>query len=495
MNRNVEMDDINPNDRYLQPLEVINFFVNETGSDKRATNKQLVSHFRPLLLKESSNFGSENHAFLKKVTNQLAVVRKIEGNKYLELKPEFKDKDPHSIYTYLQLQDESIGEDNNPQTGTDNELSQKRCADEAEESNQKYQCLEQDAISTDDFKGSTKNNERSSKNVRFTEDTARSRAPLSLDLLSELNEWLGDDNKIEDVETHPVLDSGQITPKPPLPPHASDSPPPLPPKVIQSKSLVESNEVAKDERKMSTGFNIEQFNFDNFEDIEDMANEDKNLRNNEEEEGKINIPISNDEPIDEAETPPPPLPPKPSKNLLLVGKKDVTQGENKCSEILMTQKSITEKEESTNELPNIIVDNTETLNESNVLGSSEEQEADDSVFPLPDIGNQTETFKTKRTLTRDTNKTSSVKDLTRNFDQIVSDQTEANNKMSRDREVNRPRRWGPNSLIGDSLAKQPSRNSTTSEDFYSYRPLEDKGKKWILAGNLSFKYLNVVLGL
>ena len=478
------MDDINPNDRYLQPLEVINFFVNETGSDKRATNKQLVSHFRPLLLKESSTFGSENHAFLKKVTNQLAVVRKIGGDKYLELKPEFKDKEPHSIYAYLQLQDESICEDNNQQTGTDNEQSQKRCADEAEQSNQKYQCLEQAATYTDDFKDTTKNNERSSKNVRFTEDTARSRAPLSLDLLSELNEWLGDDNKIENVETHPVLDSGQITPKPPLPPHASDSPPPLPPKVIQSKSSAESNEVAKDERKISTGFNVEQFNFNDFEDIGDMANEEINLRNNEKEEEKTTTPISNDETIDEAETTPPPLPPKPSKNLLLVGKKDVTQEENKSSEILLSQKTITEKEENTNELPNIIVENTERI-DSNVIASSEEQEADDSVFPLPDIGNQTENFKTKRTLTRDTNKTSSVKDLTRNFDQIVSDQTEANNKMTRDREVNRPRRWGPNSLSGDSLAKQSNRSSTTSEDFYSYRPLEEKGKKWILAGKLN----------
>ena len=127
-------------------------------------------------------------------------------------------------------------------------------------------------------------------------------------------------------------------------------------------------------------------------------------------------------------------------------------------------------------------DNAERINDSNVIGSSEEQEADDSVFPLPDIGNQTENYKNKRTLTRDTSKTSSVKDLTRNFDQIVSDQTEANNKMTRDREVNRPRRWGPNSLSGDSLAKQSSRSSTNSEDFYSYRPLEDKGKKWILAG-------------
>ena len=253
------MDDINPNDRYLQPLEIINFFVNETGPDKRATNKHLVSHFRPLLHKGSSTFGAENHEFLKKITNQLAVVKKIKGNKYLELRPEFKDKDPHTIYTCLTVQEESENENNISRPEDDSVSGQKRCADVTEESNQKYQCVETDVKVSENYKDIEKNNERSSKNVRFTEDTARSRAPISLDLLSELNEWLGDDNKIEDAEILPDSTSMPITPTPPLPPHASNSPPPLPPKLIQNKSNNEDFETKKDQRKSSTGFNVEKF--------------------------------------------------------------------------------------------------------------------------------------------------------------------------------------------------------------------------------------------
>ena len=114
--------------------------------------------------------------------------------------------------------------------------------------------------------------------------------------------------------------------------------------------------------------------------------------------------------------------------------------------------------------------------------TAEEKEEDDSVFPLPDIGS-----KTKRTLSRDTSKTSSVKDLTRNFDQIVSNQAEESKKMQNSREVARGRRWAQNAAGGDSLARQPSRSSTTSEDFFSYRPLDDRGKRWILAGKATFR--------
>ena len=485
------MDDINPNDRYLQPLEIINFFVNETGPDKRATNKHLVSHFRPLLHKGSSTFGAENHEFLKKITNQLAVVKKIKGNKYLELRPEFKDKDPHTIYTCLSVQEESENENNISRPEDDNISGQKRCADVAQDCSQKYQCVEHDSTVCENYKDPEKNNERSSKNVRFTEDTARSRAPISLDLLSELNEWLGDDNKIEDVETLPEYTSVPITPTPPLPPHASDSPPPLPPKLHPGKKCNEVYEATNDERKSSTGFNVEQFHFNDIGDVGDMA--EMNAQKMEDVAGTNVNPVSNNEPIDTIEMPPP-LPPKPIKNSLQKENNSEKNGETKRSDASMNQ-NMTVSVKGTDE------DNENDENKSNAIdievaaqrtivshnmAALEEEEADDSVFPLPDISTPTLNTKNKRSLSRDTSKTSSVKDLTRNFDQIVSDQAEQNEqnkKMSSNREANRARRWGPNASGGDHMARQQSRSSTTSEDFYSYRPLEDKGKQWILAGN------------
>lgn len=482
------MDDINPNDRYLQPLEVINFFVNETGPEKRATNKHLVSHFRPLLHKGSSIFGAENHAFLKKVTNQLAVVRKIKGDKYLDLRPEFKDKDPHTIYTCLSVQEESENENNISRPDDQSVSGQKRCAVVSEESNQKYQCVENDAKVSENYKDIEKNNARSSKNVRFTEDTARSRAPISFDLLSELNEWLGDDNKIEDVETLPETTSMPMTPTPPLPPHASDSPPPLPPKLIQRKDMNEVSETTKDERMSSTGFNVEQFQFNDIEDVGDMV-EMNPLKMEDVAGTNVNL-VSNNESTDTIETPPP-LPPKPIKNSLQKENNNETNGETKKSDALMNQ-NMTMSEEGIDEV------NENDKNKSNAIDTNvtaqrtitshkmeklEEEEADDSVFPLPDIGAPSLNAKPKRSLSRDTAKTSSVKDLTRNFNQIVSDQAEQNKKISSNRDANRAKRWGPNASGSDYMARQQSRISTTSEDFYSYRPLEDKGKLWILAGN------------
>ena len=73
--------------RYLQPIEIIDFFLNQPGG--RTTNHDLIKHFRPFLIEE--NFGKDNHAFLKKITAQLVTVKKIKGNKYLELKQEFKN--------------------------------------------------------------------------------------------------------------------------------------------------------------------------------------------------------------------------------------------------------------------------------------------------------------------------------------------------------------------------------------------------------------------
>ena len=48
-------------ERYLQPLEVITFFVENGG---KATNFELVNQFKPLLAK--TPIGQENHAFLKR---------------------------------------------------------------------------------------------------------------------------------------------------------------------------------------------------------------------------------------------------------------------------------------------------------------------------------------------------------------------------------------------------------------------------------------------
>ena len=49
------------NERFLQPLEVITFFVENGG---KATNFELVNQFKPLLAK--TTIGQENHAFLKR---------------------------------------------------------------------------------------------------------------------------------------------------------------------------------------------------------------------------------------------------------------------------------------------------------------------------------------------------------------------------------------------------------------------------------------------
>ena len=48
-------------ERYLQPLEVISFFLANGG---QATNLELVNHFRHLLAK--TEIGQENHAYLKR---------------------------------------------------------------------------------------------------------------------------------------------------------------------------------------------------------------------------------------------------------------------------------------------------------------------------------------------------------------------------------------------------------------------------------------------
>ena len=61
-------------DRYLQPIEVVNYFV----SCVRTTNHDLIKHFRPLLVK--SSLGPENHVILKKITAQIVIIKRIQGN-------------------------------------------------------------------------------------------------------------------------------------------------------------------------------------------------------------------------------------------------------------------------------------------------------------------------------------------------------------------------------------------------------------------------------
>ena len=95
-------------------------------------------------------------------------------------------------------------------------------------------------------------------------------------------------------------------------------------------------------------------------------------------------------------------------------------------------------------------------------------------------------MRNKRALKRDPTKTASVKDLTRNFDQIVSNQAEQSNKSYSKKEIVggwRCRTNINNSMSGgDSVVKPTTRNLTSSEDFFVYRPLDETGKRWILAG-------------
>ena len=78
-------------ERYLQPLEIVNYF----HEKQRSSNHDLIKHFRPLLVE--SSLAKENHEFLKKVTAKLVIIKKIQGQKMLELKPEFKDRQPWEI--------------------------------------------------------------------------------------------------------------------------------------------------------------------------------------------------------------------------------------------------------------------------------------------------------------------------------------------------------------------------------------------------------------
>ena len=85
------MAGINEIERYLQPIEIVHYFQENTGS----SHHDLIKHFRPLLV--DSSLAKENHEFLKKITAKLVIVKKIQGQKSLELKPEFQTLEPWEI--------------------------------------------------------------------------------------------------------------------------------------------------------------------------------------------------------------------------------------------------------------------------------------------------------------------------------------------------------------------------------------------------------------
>ena len=78
-------------ERYLQPIEIVHYF----HENQRSSNHDLIKHFRPLLVE--SSLAKENHEFLKKVTAKLVIIKKIQGQKVLELKAEFKSLEPWEI--------------------------------------------------------------------------------------------------------------------------------------------------------------------------------------------------------------------------------------------------------------------------------------------------------------------------------------------------------------------------------------------------------------
>ena len=98
-----------------------------------------------------------------------------------------------------------------------------------------------------------------------------------------------------------------------------------------------------------------------------------------------------------------------------------------------------------------------------IVGSDVEE--NDDVFPLPDIASSSVLRRSKRVLKKD-NLTTSVKDLTKNFDQIATKQAEQNKKLKSNKEVVGGWRW--RNTGGESVSKTSSRSSTSSEDFFTY---------------------------
>ena len=92
----------------MQPLEVINYFLNE-AEGFTSTNVDLVGRFEPLL--KSADFGRANHATLKKITNKLVVVKKLHGRKVFVLKPVLQGLGPHDILREIATPPDSPDED------------------------------------------------------------------------------------------------------------------------------------------------------------------------------------------------------------------------------------------------------------------------------------------------------------------------------------------------------------------------------------------------
>ena len=77
-------------DRHLQPLEVINYFLHEAVCFQ-STNTELVGRFEKLL--KSDEFGRSNHASLKRLTQKLVIIKRVGGGrKVFELKPDLQVK-------------------------------------------------------------------------------------------------------------------------------------------------------------------------------------------------------------------------------------------------------------------------------------------------------------------------------------------------------------------------------------------------------------------
>ena len=424
------MEGINVNDRRLQPIEVIAYFVNETDDQYRATNIELVSYFRPLLMKTTSSFGPENHLLLKQITGELAVVKKLDGKKYLELKPELRGKDPHAIYSNLKSKNDIDVNDSGDYDCKDKEnfngASNKHDEDKVQKFITSNSDIKEGNENIEEITDVTIANQGEAKHlgnrVRFTEDTARSRAPITLTLQNELNEILDSDS---DNEHNCVINSGStsqyIEPAPPLPPHSSPSPPPLPPKPTPKAAVIrKTNERLNEERTSSTGFEPGCYQGETF--TTDVAKE---------------------------------------MHFMLDDMKESRE------EDLVSPRADFRQDQ--------VVQN---INVKTIVGSDPEEI--DDVFPLPDIASSSLLRRSKRVLKKDDLTTTSVKDLTKNFDQIATKQAEQNKKLKSNKEVVGGWRW--RNTGGDPVAKTSSRSSTSSEDFFTYRPLDERGKRWILAG-------------
>ena len=417
------MSEIIASDRFLQPIEVINFFVNETNPRYLATNLELVNYFRPLLMNTSSSFGTENHAFLKEITGRLAVVKKLHGAKYLELKPEFRGKSPYAIYCFLNSEESygasNVSYENGKKQNKTYETHSKRQTKSFEDLNQILLNEDERRDEREESNEVTKSYETVSKSignrVRFTEDTARSRAPISMTLQNELNDA--------------SFVAEELTPAPPIPPHFLQTPPPLPPKPLQN-IVTRNNEDDDLGRKSSTGFDV------NHVDPDTLKADTNNLI------GQIY-----GQPLNDGN----------NSSLLSNIEKNDTNVEN-------------------------------TVDKSDNSSLASENEENDQVFPLPEISASSVSQLKNRGLKRSIVQTASVKDLTRNFDQIVSQQAEECNKLTSNKQVVGGWRWRTTSNSSTSgvefSTKRPLRNSASSEDFFTYRPLNERGKYWILAGRI-----------